>query len=962
MNGIVLRWGVPALLTVVGGTSLAISSSGATMVQDLGARATAVLTNEEFGWASVSFDARDAVLSGTASNQQMIDAALERVAAVHGVRSVRSEVVLAEYMSPFPFAAEIRDGAITLSGGVPDETAHAEILLETGASRDDLRLLSGAPQRESWRAAVDYGLRHLREFEEGEFTLADLEITINGRAKSTDSFDSLMNFERESVPEGVRVAQRQIIPPLASPFEWHATFDGTSIAVSGHTPSEAFAERLRTSGVGGHPVSTSLVLASGAPEGFEATAMRLLESLVLLEEGRAEISDDAARLIGAPADQATAEKVQLAMAPLGVDVSLEPARVDTYEFVATRSGGVTVLTGLAPDAATRDRLEALEGVDAAGLELARGAPARFDSGVEFGLDLLGHLSEGHFTLRNTSLAIEGRAKTASDYAEVETTLALGAPQGLILRSADIRPPLAGTFLWSATKAAEGGVSLAGFVPSAATRSKLRAAIPDLETDRSAIADGAPEGFETQAVAALGVLELLQSGTIEYDGRDWSMSGTVTTPDEAFAAERAFAEAGLREAGWSLELALAEPPAADVAATDEPSDTPIPAAEGDAIPVASPYTWSATKADDGRVSLAGYVPTEELKRFIVVRAGAVAGDTTEVASGEPAGFATDVLAGLEALGNLSTGSVTYADGVWTIAGTPKSAEAAELAVAALGETTVGAEGWRNEIGEPASLPESGPAAEPTVTVTPEPPAVERDFVFAARKALGGAIELSGAVPADAARRFFGVIAGGVPTDGLTIAATLPEDFILNADAGIRLLTTLDAGEFGLDGESWVLAGRVENAAERRAALDALAAIPAAADWQTDISLLAPIELCRQHVAAFATRNAILFRSGSAQLAEESFPAIDELAGYLAECPEATVHVEGHTDADGDDELNLALSVARAETVVEALIERGVGYQRLYAVGYGESLPIADNNTAAGKRANRRIAFTIEDGHE
>src|SRR5690606_31806375 len=136
---------------------------------------------------------------------------------------------------------------------------------------------------------------------------------------------------------------------------------------------------------------------------------------------------------------------------------------------------------------------------------------------------------------------------------------------------------------------------------------------------------------------------------------------------AFAAERAFAEAGLREAGWSLELALAEPPAADVAATDEPSDTPIPAEEGDAIPVASPYTWSATKADDGRVSLAGYVPTEELKRFIVVRAGAVAGDTTEVASGEPAGFATDVLAGLEALGNLATGTVTYADGVWTIAG-------------------------------------------------------------------------------------------------------------------------------------------------------------------------------------------------------------------------------------------------------------------------------------------------------
>jgi len=112
-----------------------------------------------------------------------------------------------------------------------------------------------------------------------------------------------------------------------------------------------------------------------------------------------------------------------------------------------------------------------------------------------------------------------------------------------------------------------------------------------------------------------------------------------------------------------------------------------------------------------------------------------------------------------------------------------------------------------------------------------------------------------------------------------------------------------------------------------------------------------------VAALASRNAILFQSGSARLAEASFTAIDELAGYLGECSDATVEVEGHTDADGDEESNLALSVARAETVVEALIERGVAYQRLYAIGYGESLPIADNETAAGKRANRRIAFTI-----
>ena len=1107
MSGIILRWGVPALVTVVGGTSLAISATSGDIAADLAARSSAALERTDVDWAKVSFDGRDAFLTGTVADQTMIDAAVATVAAVHGVRSVQAEVVVAERVSPFPFVATIRDGVVALSGGVPDATARAEIALMAGATSDELQILSGAPRRELWSAAVAYGLRHLAEFDEGTFELSDLEVSIEGRAKSREAFDALALMSTDPAPAGATVAKRAIAPALASPFEWRAEFDGARVTVSGFTPTEDFAESLRTAGVGGRPVSTSLVLASGAPEGFEQRARLLLENLVLLEEGTADISGDTSTLSGSPADIQTLESIRTAMTREGVALDLAPPRIDGYQLTATRAGDEIVLGGHVPDGATRDRLENIEGINAGALELARGAPERFDSALEFGLALLEHLSEGRVSILDTSISIEGRARTAADFAAIEDAIAAGAPQGLVLAATAVKPPLATPFTWTATRDKTGRTVLAGFVPSRAAQATLRSAAPDA-TDTSTIADGNPADFEAEAVAALGVLPLLESGTIAYDGERWSLTGAVDTPQAAFAADRAFSATGLREAGWDFELDLptaaapvalpiiepyvwraeksregtgarggSGPPEAlkrvlvgrsgeKVADTmtlgaghpegfiagamagldallmldegtasfdgrtwslsgqvrDSPRRLEVEAAleasldaSGwqvaiqalDAAPVASPYTWSATKQADGTVSLSGYIPSAELKDFVAVRAGDSVVDATEIASGEPAGFVADVLAGLEALQHISAGSATYSDGAWTIAGQPQTAAAADLALAAIGAAGTSGAAWVNALSpplvasepevaavaepsdpaaaaapeaspvegqptdvaalpdagtpDPASAPEAGTTAEPELAATPEtePAPVVRNFAFVASKPFGGSIALEGAVPADATRRYFGVIAGQVPTEALELDPGLPQDFIPTADAGIRLLAGVDDGRFGLADGTWILEGRVETEAEREAALAAISALPAAATWETSITLLPALEICRQHVASFASRNEILFQSGSARLAEESAAAIDELAGYLGECPDTTVHVEGHTDADGADDLNLALSVARAEAVVEALIERGVAFQRLYAVGYGESLPIADNDTTAGKRANRRIAFAIEE---
>ena len=104
----------------------------------------------------------------------------------------------------------------------------------------------------------------------------------------------------------------------------------------------------------------------------------------------------------------------------------------------------------------------------------------------------------------------------------------------------------------------------------------------------------------------------------------------------------------------------------------------------------------------------------------------------------------------------------------------------------------------------------------------------------------------------------------------------------------------------------------------------------------------------------------FPIGKATLAERAFPILDRLASLLNQHPTLTARIEGHTDSAGRDEVNLALSQERAETVKQALVERGVGAQRIEAVGYGETRPIADNGTRAGRDRNRRIEVYLIEG--
>ncbi len=103
--------------------------------------------------------------------------------------------------------------------------------------------------------------------------------------------------------------------------------------------------------------------------------------------------------------------------------------------------------------------------------------------------------------------------------------------------------------------------------------------------------------------------------------------------------------------------------------------------------------------------------------------------------------------------------------------------------------------------------------------------------------------------------------------------------------------------------------------------------------------------------------LLFGVDQSTLSGTAQGNLSELATTLNKYADTDVLVEGHTDADGAEEHNHALSIRRAQTVSAYLVQQGVRNARMSTMGYGESQPVADNSSDTGKSANRRVEIAI-----
>ncbi|MGX0878726.1 OOP family OmpA-OmpF porin [Roseovarius sp. MBR-154] len=141
-----------------------------------------------------------------------------------------------------------------------------------------------------------------------------------------------------------------------------------------------------------------------------------------------------------------------------------------------------------------------------------------------------------------------------------------------------------------------------------------------------------------------------------------------------------------------------------------------------------------------------------------------------------------------------------------------------------------------------------------------------------------------------------------------------------------------------------AGRFTLDVSYKAALDPVAQLPTP-------------EQCEARIAEVQNDRKIGFEPGSARIDSQGSAIMDEIAEILKECGELKMEIGGHTDSQGREEMNRQLSLERARAVLNELRLRRVLTSTIEAKGYGESEPIADNDTEEGREINRRIEFKV-----
>lgn len=377
------------------------------------------------------------------------------------------------------------------------------------------------------------------------------------------------------------------------------------------------------------------------------------------------------------------------------------------------------------------------------------------------------------------------------------------------------------------------------------------------------------------------------------------------------------------------------------------------------PVLTPFTLRFLKDEAGARFDACSADTERARAAILAAAGAAGLEGTAsctVGMGTPTPrWADAVVAGIRAVAAMGHGSVTFSDAdVTLMAGDGVTQADFDLAAGDLR----------------AALPDafSLEAIPPKVETAQQGPAE-----FTASLSTEGKVQLRGRLVDERQQAAVEAYARAAFGASAVYAATrldpdLPDGWPARVLAGLAALAELHDGSLlvridtvevrGITG-SLDARGRITQILSSQLGQGATFKVDVHYDEDLDpLAALPTPEECAAEVRAVMAGRKITFTPGSAEIAPEAGPVIDALAKALMDCPALPMEIAGHTDAQGSEGGNLALSQARAEAVMIALQGRRVDVSAMWARGYGEGIPIADNGTEEGREANRRIEFVLK----
>ena len=268
--------------------------------------------------------------------------------------------------------------------------------------------------------------------------------------------------------------------------------------------------------------------------------------------------------------------------------------------------------------------------------------------------------------------------------------------------------------------------------------------------------------------------------------------------------------------------------------------------------------------------------------------------------------------------------------------------------------------------PTTVPTSTSTTTTTSTTSPSTTTVPLAEPVVRVVLADGVMTLSGAVSTRAQRtQLLDVVGAVLAPDNLVDelkvdAASGPTDDVLSRLALLAqaMVVPLASGEAGWSADGLVAAGVYTDDPARAAFQSAADALGAAVTLvERNPALASDITPLEDAMNMLAIANPVLFAKGDVTIEPSSLATLQRVAGLAKRWSGVRAEVQGHTDSEGDAERNRELSQRRAEAVLEALVSMGVPRADLTAVGYGESLPILDQNGNEIPERSRRVVFAV-----